>query len=394
MTAAASAATASTNPQTPALLRISPQNFQFTASKVSSGLVSKLKIKNLSSTPMGYKFKTNAPLRYSVKPVLGVLASGQSTEVFVRCESWVNPQDRFLLQSVALAEEESEHIDAVTWKELDRRRINESFIQCSSSSTLALRDPQDEIGSLSSSSNSSSTISSAVSSAYSDNTRPPRSFQQNQPQQPGLSVPKKPNVAHVHAVSRKMSTSSSVSTSSSPGPYPARFSSKTGMAPNRDSSTVVPIVLLSKPVQYVATKLSNSKQTIKTVFRFLAVRQYTKIQVLTVSVACLLLGLLLPLEKIFMLTSGGPHNPDTSSTQFQNGVIGSRAAIFSSSASSSTGVRPILVTTQPNLGTASKLAGSTKIPKETENPYDETSLAPDSWQPDDVHPVTEVEGAV
>ena len=52
------------------------------ASKVSSGLVSKLKIKNLLSAPVGYKFKTNAPLRYSVKPVLGVLAPGQSIEVF------------------------------------------------------------------------------------------------------------------------------------------------------------------------------------------------------------------------------------------------------------------------------------------------------------------------
>ena len=32
----------------------------------------------------------------------------------VRCESWVNPQDRFLLQSVALTEDESVHIDAVS----------------------------------------------------------------------------------------------------------------------------------------------------------------------------------------------------------------------------------------------------------------------------------------
>ncbi|KAF9187699.1 hypothetical protein BGZ51_001146 [Haplosporangium sp. Z 767] len=396
MTTAAGVATAPTNPQAPALLRISPQNFQFTASKVSSGLVSKLKIKNLSSTPVGYKFKTNAPLRYSVKPVLGVLTPEQSIEIFVRCESWVNPQDRFLLQSVALAEEESELIDAVAWKKLDRRRINESFIQCSSSSTLAMRDPQDEIGSLSSSSNSSSTTSSVVSSAHSDKTRPHHAFQQNQPQQPGLSVPKRPSVAHVHAVSRKMSTSSSVSTTSSPGSYPARFSSKTGMTPNRGSTsnTIVPVVLLSKPVQYVATKLSNSKQTIKTVSRFLAVRQYTKIQVLTVSVVCLLLGLLLPLEKIFMLTSGSPHNSDIGSTPFRNGAVGSKAAIFSSSTSSSTGVRPILVTTQPNSETASKLAESTKIPKGNEDASDEKSLAPDNWQSDEVLPVTEIEGAV
>ena len=34
--------------------------------------------------------------------------------IIVRCENWVNPQDRFLLQSVALEEDESQHIDAVT----------------------------------------------------------------------------------------------------------------------------------------------------------------------------------------------------------------------------------------------------------------------------------------
>ncbi|KAG0091908.1 Motile sperm domain-containing protein 2, partial [Podila epicladia] len=144
-------------PTTPPILRISPQTFQFTASKVSSGLVSKLKIKNLLSTPVGYKFKTNAPLRYSVKPVLGVLVPGQSIEVFVRCESWVNPQDRFLLQSVSLTEEESQDIDATTWKELDRRRIIENFIQCSSSSALTMREPQDDGGSISSTSSNSST---------------------------------------------------------------------------------------------------------------------------------------------------------------------------------------------------------------------------------------------
>jgi hypothetical protein len=52
------------------------------ASRVSPGQVSKVKLKNLSSSPVGYKFKTNAPIKYSVKPVLGVLAPDESVKIF------------------------------------------------------------------------------------------------------------------------------------------------------------------------------------------------------------------------------------------------------------------------------------------------------------------------
>ncbi|KAF9436384.1 Motile sperm domain-containing protein 2 [Entomortierella beljakovae] len=313
----------------PALLRISPQTFQFTASRVSSGLVSKLKIKNLLQSPVGYKFKTNAPLRYSVKPVLGVLAPGQSIEVFVRCENWVNPQDRFLLQSVPLSEEESEQIDATTWKEIDRRRIMEAFIHCTSSSSLSLGDIRDDLGSLSSSSITSSTTSSVVSSAYSEKNRQLRQNQQ------------KPIVAHVHAAGRKMSTGSNTSTNSSPGNYPTLFSSKNGTTSSnlkgkhtssssgKNSKELTSAGLFSIILSYLATKLSNSKQTIKTLSRFLAVRQYTKMQVFTVSVVCLLLGLLMPLEKIFFVLGGNP-NPTPSNTQFRTGVLtGSKVSMFS-----------------------------------------------------------------
>jgi len=64
------------------------------------------------------------------------------------------------------------------------------------------------------------------------------------------------------------------------------------------------------------------------VSRFLAIRQYTKIQVLTVSLVCLLLGLLLPLEKVFLLASGGASNFGTGAAsmttraQFKSGLIG------------------------------------------------------------------------
>ncbi|KAG0252374.1 hypothetical protein BG011_007015 [Mortierella polycephala] len=52
-------------------------------SKVASGQVAKIKLKNLTSTTtIGYKFKTNAPLKYSVKPVLGTLAPGETVKVY------------------------------------------------------------------------------------------------------------------------------------------------------------------------------------------------------------------------------------------------------------------------------------------------------------------------
>ncbi|KAK3811135.1 MAG: hypothetical protein J3Q66DRAFT_351108 [Benniella sp.] len=301
----------SANSPAPALLRISPQIFQFTASKVSSGLVSKLKIKNLLKTPVGYKFKTNAPQRYSVKPVLGVLAPGQSLDIFVRCENWVNPQDRFLLQSVALEEDESQHIDAVTWREIDRRRIVENFIQCSSSSTLSMSDPQDDNGTLSSSSvaSSRSSVVSSNASARSEKTR----LQQLHQQQQRLSQNErqKPIVAHVHAVGRKLSGSSGASTTSSPGSYPATSRSSKSMTSTQPSFTF--LALLSAVISYIAAKLNDLRSTIKTVSRFLAVRHYTKTQVLTVSVICLLLGLLLPLEKLFLLSHGN-FNPITTTT--------------------------------------------------------------------------------
>ncbi|KAF8982351.1 Motile sperm domain-containing protein 2 [Haplosporangium bisporale] len=297
------------------------------ASKVSSGLVSKLKIKNLQPTPVGYKFKTNAPLRYSVKPVLGVLVPGQSIEVFVRCESWVNPQDRFLLQSVGLTEEESQYIDATTWKELDRRRIIESFIQCSSSSTLTMREPQDDGGSISSTSSNSSTRSSVVSSTRSSSGLSDKSRElRSQQQQAVRSNNRSPLVSTAKLQGRKMSSSSATSSnSSSPGSYPTLFQAKQPTnatkteTKSRDlkekdlASTHAPLALFAAPVHYLHTKVSNSKQTVRTLTRFLAVRQYTKMQVFTVSMVCLLLGLLLPMEKLMMMLGGNSMQNHASS---------------------------------------------------------------------------------
>ncbi|KAG9065313.1 phosphatidylinositol-binding protein scs2 [Linnemannia hyalina] len=397
---------------TSAILRISPQTFQFTASKVSSGLVSKLKIKNVHATPVGYKFKTNAPLRYSVKPVLGVLAPGQSIEVFVRCESWVNPQDRFLLQSVSLTEPESRHIDAVTWKEIDRRRLVETFIQCSSSSTLSMREPQDDGGSLSSSSNCSSGSSSRTSSTRSAPSR------QQLPQ--GQQQERRPSVAHVHAAAiaagrRPSASSTTSSTTSSPGSYPTLFTAKTSSAPRSSSqpysnnSTAQESKGSSSSVSYLATTFSNSRQTIRTVSKFLAIRQYTKMQVLTVSLVCLLLGLLLPLEKLFLMVSGSSSNmgagaASTTSAQFKSGFIGKKngGSPFSSGSSASFGALPILVTAQAAAAAAAASARKPVVEAAVFTPPSAVSVPEDgrlaaasgSSVFEEVQPVADVEGAI
>ncbi|KAF9147077.1 Motile sperm domain-containing protein 2 [Linnemannia schmuckeri] len=387
------------------------------SSKVSSGLVSKLKIKNLHATPVGYKFKTNAPLRYSVKPVLGVLAPGQSIEVFVRCESWVNPQDRFLLQSVSLTEPESQHIDAVTWKEIDRRRLVENFIQCSSSSTLSMREPQDDGGSLSSSSNYSSGSSSRTSSTRST---PSRQQPQHAQQQQGQQQQRRPSVAHVHAAAiaagRRYSASSTTSsTTSSPGSYPTLFKVKGSSAPRSSShpyssnSTAQGSKGSPSSGSYLATKFSNSRQTIRTISRFLAVRQYTKMQVLTVSLVCLLLGLLLPLEKVFLMVSGSSSNmgagtASATSAQFKSGFIGKKkggGSPFASASSGSFGALPILVTAQAAAAAAAASARKPVVeasvlapPSAVSVPNDERLAASGSSVFEEVRPVSDVEGAI
>ncbi|KAJ3049245.1 Motile sperm domain-containing protein 2 [Rhizophlyctis rosea] len=112
------------------LLAISPPDFRFTDSRLSVGFISRLTLTNRNTKPVGFKFKTNAPARYSVKPVLGTLEPNASVDVFVRSETQINATDRFLLQTTLLTLEEASGINATTWKQLDRRRMSETFIDC------------------------------------------------------------------------------------------------------------------------------------------------------------------------------------------------------------------------------------------------------------------------
>ncbi|RKP09011.1 hypothetical protein THASP1DRAFT_29201 [Thamnocephalis sphaerospora] len=124
-------------PMTPpggaATIRVSPSEFSFQASRSNpSVLVGRVSLRIVAAdAPIGFKFKTNAPDRYSVRPVMGVLSpSGETLEIFARCEGATQADDRFMIESVTLTPEEAEHLDSKTWKQIDRRRMVENFIHC------------------------------------------------------------------------------------------------------------------------------------------------------------------------------------------------------------------------------------------------------------------------
>ncbi|KAF9538843.1 hypothetical protein EC957_006163 [Mortierella hygrophila] len=213
------------------VLRISPQQFHFTASRVSPGQVSKVKLKNLSTSPVGYKFKTNAPMKYSVKPVLGVLDPDESVKIFVRCDNWISPQDRFLLQTIVLKDnEEAQSINSRSWKSLDPKRFIECYIPCVSVSPLSIRDPEDDAGTLSSSSATSSSTTTTISpplQAIDLSRLPPQRSRQQVFERWQYSESMRPTVVSIGGVGRRPSNSSTTSTSSaastSPGIYPTLF---------------------------------------------------------------------------------------------------------------------------------------------------------------------------
>ncbi|KAI8584155.1 hypothetical protein K450DRAFT_218450 [Umbelopsis ramanniana AG] len=113
------------------VIRISPPEFQFYPLRQGPGFTARLHVKNLIENSVAFKFKTNAPTRYSVKPVLAVLHPGDAIETYVRSETPISDQDKFLIQSVPLTEEESGlEMTSAEWKALDKRRITDNFINC------------------------------------------------------------------------------------------------------------------------------------------------------------------------------------------------------------------------------------------------------------------------
>ncbi|KAJ2451015.1 hypothetical protein GGI03_006920 [Coemansia sp. RSA 2337] len=113
------------------LIRISPSEFQFTES--GSGYTSRLRLTSLQHQAVGFKFKTNAPHKFLVKPVVCSLTKqGMTIDVIVKSTSPITDADRFLIQTVALAANEAEDLDSAKWRTLDPSRIMEDLIHCTS----------------------------------------------------------------------------------------------------------------------------------------------------------------------------------------------------------------------------------------------------------------------
>ncbi|PIA15238.1 hypothetical protein COEREDRAFT_82208 [Coemansia reversa NRRL 1564] len=111
------------------LIRISPSEFQFAESR--TGYTSRLRLTSLQHQAVGFKFKTNAPHKFLVKPVVCSLTNkGATVDVVVKSTSPITDVDRFLIQTVALAPEEAEDLDSTKWRKLDPSRIMEDLIYC------------------------------------------------------------------------------------------------------------------------------------------------------------------------------------------------------------------------------------------------------------------------
>ncbi|KAF9915262.1 hypothetical protein BX616_006559 [Lobosporangium transversale] len=221
-------------------------------------------------------------MKYSVKPVFGTLRPGESVKIFVRSDKWVSPQDKFLLQTVALTNEETLSLSPLSWKALDSKRILENYITCSSQSALSLQEPEDDVGSLSSSSVTSSSPISSAAAAYI-----PSSAQFDV----GHSTPSLHNQQHLANASlgatasvrqrnqqvferwqytestrlnismdglgRRLSNSSSAcsSATTSPGSYPIQFTD------SRQSFDSLPSPVLTSPVGVNSKELSSKRNS-------------------------------------------------------------------------------------------------------------------------------------
>ncbi|KAG0002779.1 hypothetical protein BGZ80_000947 [Entomortierella chlamydospora] len=337
------------------LLQISPQQFQFTASRVAPGQVSKVKLKNLSSTPVGFKFKTNAPTKYSVKPVLGVVSPGETVKVFVRSDGWINPQDKFLLQTISLNEDEGKALDPPSWKAFDPKRFIESYIPCSSVSALTIRDHEDDSGAI-----SSSSASSPPFHAY-DANRSSGSLQRSPARQQQVferwqhSEATRPTIS-IGGLGRRRSSASSTCSSinTSPSTYPTLFtpttktfdqlpspmatapttptspttfssytSKRNSLTSNFHGSIITSTIKEepsgvgdsspSEPTQYLLSALGlTEKPVLSTTSKFKILRRRNRKQLLLLSLMCLIclvFGILLPYDRVleFLGVNVGAH---------------------------------------------------------------------------------------
>ncbi|KAF9209533.1 hypothetical protein BGZ49_003647 [Haplosporangium sp. Z 27] len=294
-------------------------------------------------------------MKYSVKPVLGVMGPGETVKVFVRSDSWINPQDRFLLQTIALEEDEGKSLDPRSWKALDSKRFIESYIPCSSTSALSIRDPDDDAGATSSSSTTSSTASIIANTPPFNSHDFNRLGNQQQQRSPNrqqqiferwqYSETTRPTIS-MGGLGRRRSSSSSTCSSvhSSPGTYPTLFtptsknfdqlpspmstapttpttptvySSKRNSFNNNFQGSIITSTIKEEPsgtgdpnpsesAQYLLSALGFSeKQVLSTTSKFKSFRQYNKKQVLLLSLICLIFGLMVSYDRVLRLLGVG-----------------------------------------------------------------------------------------
>ncbi|KAI9011097.1 PapD-like protein [Gaertneriomyces semiglobifer] len=124
-------------------LSLTPSRLLFSPTKSNTSLIARITLTNIcpSRAAVAYKFKTNSPARYSVKPVLGWIKYGDSVDVLVRANplgvagdiAGVEKGDRFLVQSLPLDSGEMPvdgGLSSDGWKRLDKRNLVETFVDC------------------------------------------------------------------------------------------------------------------------------------------------------------------------------------------------------------------------------------------------------------------------
>lgn len=91
--------------------------------------------------PIAYKFKTNAPKRYSVRPVVGLVPQGGEIEVMIKCENEPEKDDRFLVMSKSLAVDFVGVVNSAYIRSIEASLFTETVIKCRSSSRSNALEP-------------------------------------------------------------------------------------------------------------------------------------------------------------------------------------------------------------------------------------------------------------
>ncbi|KAI8806395.1 hypothetical protein BJ742DRAFT_363164 [Cladochytrium replicatum] len=114
------------------LLTIFPREFAFHVARSNKGMIARTLLTNRSSErTVGFKFKTNAPGRFSVSPVLGIVYPQSSVEIYVRSQSAeFMPSDSFMVETVDLNISEVSTLTPLTWRELPTSRILSVYLSC------------------------------------------------------------------------------------------------------------------------------------------------------------------------------------------------------------------------------------------------------------------------